>query len=572
MADYKQNFEKWKTALQGTEYEDEITRLEKDQDACSDSFYRDLEFGTAGMRGIIGLGTNRMNIFTVRRATQGLADFINEQNQAHRGVAIAYDTRNMSDVFAEETASVLLANGIHVFMYDKPHSVPQLSFAVLEQNCFAGVVITASHNPPEYNGYKVYGEDGGQMATADSAKVTEYIEKIDDPFSIKTQMLVTSDLFVHIGRAEDFIYYTKVESLVINKDVIQNQADSINIVYTPLHGTGLGPVRHVLRDLGIQNLHIVAEQEMPDGDFPTVSAPNPENREAYDLATLLANKTNADLILATDPDCDRLGVAVRDSSGDFTVLTGNQIGCLLLHYVLSQKQAQLSGDEFVVKSLVSTDMADVIASHYGVEIRNVYTGFKFIAEQIKLSEEEKKGTFLFGFEESYGYLLGTFVRDKDAVQAAMMVTEMACYYADHNKTLFDALNELYQTYGWFREVVVSKTLYGQAGISKILNAVNALRNDPPASIGGFEVTGIRDYEKQTFTDCKTGKTEPILMDSMDVLCFELDGGRFIVRPSGTEPKLKTYLSVSSSDKDTAEAQLKELTKGAAGMIDALLEA
>ncbi|HBU11584.1 MAG TPA: phosphoglucomutase [Clostridiales bacterium] len=568
---YKQNFEKWKTALLGTEYEAELLELEKDAEKCADSFYRDLEFGTAGMRGVLGLGTNRMNIFNVRRATQALADLINEQNQAHRGVAIAYDTRHMSDVFAEETAGVLLANGIHVYMYDKPRSVPQLSFAVLELNCFAGVVITASHNPSQYNGYKVYGEDGGQMATADSAKITQYIERIEDPFHIKTQMLVASDRFNHIGRSEDFVYYSKVENLIINKEAVQNQAGKINVVYTPLHGTGLGPVRHVLHDIGIKKLHIVAEQEMPDGDFPTVSAPNPENREAFDLAFLLANKVGADLVLATDPDCDRLGIAVRGTSGEFTVLTGNQIGCLLLDYVLSQKQPGFTGDEFVVKSLVSTDMADVIAKQYNVEMRNVYTGFKFIAEQIKLSEQQGAGKFLFGFEESYGYLFGTFVRDKDAVQASMMVAEMACFYAEKGKTLHDALLSLYEKYGWYSEVVISQTLEGQEGIRKIMNAVETLRADYPESIGGFEVLSIYDYKTQTFTDKKAGKTTPINMDSMNVLSFTLEGGRFIVRPSGTEPKLKTYLSVSAGDAATAEARLAKLKEGADGLIGALLE-
>ncbi len=571
MADYKEVSKKWQAALQGTEYESEINAICADDALCSDSFYQDMEFGTAGMRGILGLGTNRMNVFTVRRATQALADHINSTGGGSRGVAIAYDTRRNSELFARETASVLMANDVKVYLYKTPHSVPQLSFTILELGCIAGVVITASHNPPEYNGYKVYGEDGGQLPVPDSAEITRNIEKIENIFSIRGVPVAESRLLEYIGEELDEIYYTKVEALVLNHDVIREQADKFNVVYTPLFGTGLTPVSRILKDIGISKLHIVEQQKDPNPDFPGISAPNPENRECFDIAMKLANDVDANMILATDPDSDRLGLAVRDDAGEFIILTGNQIGCLLMDYHLSQMQPQFKGGEFVCKSLVSTDMSDVIAKFYGVESRSVYTGFKFIAEQIKLSEASGKGGFLFGYEESYGYLFGKFVRDKDAVQAAMKVTEAACYHAAQGKTLYQALIALYEKYGWFNELVVSKTLYGQEGIAKIMNAVEMLRADVPADIGGFAVRAVRDYKKQTRTLYPEKKSKPIPMDSMNVLYIELDGGRLIVRPSGTEPKLKTYLSVSAADKNTADALMEKLKNAAAELIDGLLE-
>jgi len=569
MATYKDNFKVWLDALKGTEYENELLELAKDEGQCSDSFYRDMEFGTAGMRGIIGIGTNRMNVFTVRRATQALANHINSLKQGHRGVAIAYDTRRNSDLFARETAGVLLKNGIKVYMYGTPHSVPQLSFTILELGCVAGVVITASHNPPAYNGYKVYGEDGGQMPVADSNQITANIEKIDDMFDISPAPLEGS-LFVPIGEDLDEIYYSKVEALSLNRDIINNQSDKLNIVYTPLNGTGLRPVKRVLTDLGIKKLHIVREQEQPDPDFSTVSAPNPENRECFDIAIKLANDTGANLIMATDPDSDRLGIAVRDDTGGFKILTGNQIGCLLMDYQLSQL-GSLSENDFVVKSIVTTDMTDVIAGHYGVELRSVYTGFKFIAEQIKISEQTGKGNFVFGYEESYGYLFGKFVRDKDAIQAAMKTVEAACYYAENGLTLYEALIKLYEKYGWYSEIVISNTLYGQEGIAKIMGAVEKLRGDIPVKIGDFTVRAVRDYKSQIKTVYPDNATVNIPMDSMNVLYFELDGGRFIVRPSGTEPKLKSYLSTWADDEKTSLEQLEKLKTAASALLDELLK-
>ena len=571
---YQQSYEQWKSALAGSEYEAELLAMAADGDTLQDSFYKEMEFGTAGMRGIIGLGRNRMNIFTVKRATQALANNILKNGDPRAGVAIAYDTRKNSDLFARETAGVLCQNGINVFMYDTPHSVPQLSFTILELKTTAGVVITASHNPPEYNGYKVYGEDGGQCPVADSDRITEYISRIDDMFHIDSMPLdeaERSGLLTYIGDELDEIYFKKVEGLCLIPDIVKQQADTLNIVYTPLHGTGNIPVRRVLKDLGYKNIHVVPQQEHPDPAFSTVKAPNPEERQCFDLAMALANQKNADLILATDPDSDRLGVAVRDDSNDFTILSGNEIGCLLMDYVLSQKQPSFTGDEFVVKSIVSTDLADVIAAHYGVKLRSVFTGFKFIAEQIKLSEQTGKGKFLFGYEESYGFLQGAFVRDKDAVQAAMMVAEAACWYASKGMTLYQAVIAMYEKYGWFEELVVSKTLYGKEGIEKIQNAVKTLRAGYPAKIGSFDVLAVRDYLKQERTDMRTGDKTPIPMEKSNVLYFELDGARFIIRPSGTEPKLKSYLFASSADKAEAKYLLGKLKEDAVALIEKLTD-
>lgn len=571
---YQETYRIWKDALTGTEYEEELELTASNAETLQDSFYKEMEFGTAGMRGIIGMGTNRMNIFTVKRATQALANNILAHGDPVSGVAIAYDTRKNSDLFARETASVLCTNGINVFMYDTPHSVPQLSFTILELKTTAGVVITASHNPPEYNGYKVYGDDGGQCPVADSDRITEYISQIDDMFHIQSMPLDEAErkgLLTYIGKELDEIYFKKVEALCIHPEIMKQQADKLNIVYTPLHGTGNVPVRRVLKDLGIDRLHVVPAQEHPDPAFSTVKAPNPEERQSFDLAMELANQKEANLILATDPDSDRLGVAIRNTEHEFVILTGNQIGCLLMDYVLSQKQKTFTGDEFVVKSIVTSDMVDVITKHYGVELRSVFTGFKFIAEQIKLSERTGKGEFIFGFEESYGYLQGAFVRDKDAVQAAMMIAEAACWYHSLGRTLYEVLIDIYEKYGWFEELVISKTLYGKEGIEKIQNAVRLLREKYPENIGDFRVLAVRDYLKQERLDMTTGKTEPIHMEQSNVLYFELDGGRFIIRPSGTEPKLKSYLSAFSMDKQQAEYQLNQLKVSAVSLIDKLTE-
>lgn len=569
---YKDTYAAWSAALKGTEYEGELAQIGADDALCEDSFYKPLEFGTAGMRGTIGLGTNRMNIFTVRQATKGLADYINEIGGADRGVAIAYDSRLYSDRFALETALVLCQNGVKVYLYECLHSVPQLSYAVLKLGCIAGVVITASHNPPQYNGYKVYGEDGGQLAVEDAATVTGYIEKSTDIFSVapmEQKAAEEAGLLHFIGKEIDEQYYQDVLSVCINRSAIDAQKDSLNIVYTPLHGTGNIPVRTVLGRLGFQHLYVVKEQELPDPKFPTVSAPNPEDPAAFVLATELANQVGADMLLATDPDCDRLGVAVRQKDGSFQVLTGNQIGVLLLDYILSQKTGDRKGDEFVVKSIVSTEMADVIAARYGVELRRVLTGFKFIAEQIKLSERTGKGTFLFGFEESFGYLSGTFVRDKDACIAATLTTEMACYYAEKGMNLYDALCALYEKYGYFDEKVLSKTLAGKEGIAKIQGAVKTVRANAPKEIAGYPITAYADYLLQKQVNCATGEESAITLPQSDVLSYQIDGGSFILRPSGTEPKLKAYLSASGKTQAEADEKFDKLVTAVSALMDEL---
>jgi len=562
--DYRENYLKWLKALKGTENEAELLAMLDNEKDMQDSFYKYLEFGTAGMRGVIGLGTNRMNLFTVKRSTQGLANYINEIGAADKGVAIAYDSRLHGDEFALASALVLANNGIKVYLYDCLHSVPQLSYAVLKLGCIAGIVITASHNPAIYNGYKVYGADGGQLAVEDAATVTNYINGIEDLFAVEEMdkdEAMAKGLLTYISHDLDEEYYNDVVSVCINREVIDAQKDSLNVVYTPLHGSGNIPVQNVLGKLGIKNLHIVKEQQMPDPTFHTVKAPNPEEPDAFVLATKLANEVGANMILGTDPDCDRLGVCVRKQDGSFMVLTGNQIGVLLLDYILSQKQASFTGDEFVVKSIVSTNMAEVIARYYGVELRNVLTGFKFIAEQIKLSEQTGKGKFLFGFEESFGFLSGTFVRDKDACIAATLVTEMTCYYASQGKTLFDALNDLYAKYGYFKEKVLSMTLAGMEGIAKIQNAVKTMRESKPESIGDYKISIIRDYLLQTSTDLQSYQVTPIDLPKSDVLYYELEGGAsFVIRPSGTEPKLKAYLTVSGTDNESAEKALAALVE------------
>lgn len=560
---YLDAFSEWKKALLNTEYEKEIAVLENDKDLLKDSFYKDLEFGTAGMRGIIGLGTNRMNIFTVRRSTKGLSDYINSINKADNGVVIAYDSRHKSYEFALETALVLASNGIKVYLFKTLTSVPILSFSVLKLNCAAGVVITASHNPRQYNGYKVYGADGGQLANEDADTVMRYINDIEDIFSIRPlskQDAYDTGLLTYVGEELYNQYFQNVVSLCMDLDIIKSRADSLKVVYTPLHGTGNVPVSTILSKIGIKNVYIVPEQQLPDADFPTVKTPNPEEKEAFSLAIKLANEKGANIILATDPDCDRLGVAVREGADNFKLLTGNQIGCLLLDYILMQNQKSKIKDGFVVKSIVSTNMANVIADHYNVQMREVLTGFKYIAEQINLSLETKTGTFLFGFEESYGFLSGTFVRDKDAAIASMLVVEAACYYASKNMTLNDAMNNLYEKYGYFKEEVISITLSGIEGQSKITAAVEYLRKKRPKNIGPFTVNIFKDYLTHECIDYRANKKTQIDLPESDVLGFYMDNLRFIIRPSGTEPKLKSYLNARGKTAKEANDRFDELKK------------
>lgn len=574
MIDYKEQYNTWKKALAGTEYEAELLSLEQDDKQMQESFYQEMEFGTAGMRGILGMGINRMNDFTVRRLTKGLADYLNEKGVAKEGVIIGYDSRRNSERFSRQVAGVLCANGIKVVLSPTILSVPQLSFSILELKVAAGVVITASHNPPAYNGYKVYGRDGGQVDPEDAAIITKYIGQVPDMFHIQAMDLNEAEakgLLTWYPADLLEVYYSKVKALLIHPDMVRREAENLNIVYTPLFGCGNIPVRRILKDIGIQRLHVVAEQENPNPDFPGVPAPNPEDPSAFNLAFELADKVNANLILATDPDSDRLGVAVRIQDGSFKLLTGNQIGCLLMDYTLTQ--TALKGNEYVTKSIVTGDMADAIAKKAGVPIKYVYTGFKFFAEQIKLTEQEGKEKFLFGYEESFGFLKGTFVRDKDAIIASMIVCEAACYHHSRGMTLWDAVGALYEKYGYYQELVISNTLKGLEGLGKIANAMVRLRANPITEISGQKVTALRDYSTLTRTDSAGNKTEIRMNGNVksNVLYFELEKGWFILRPSGTEPKIKSYITYKGETLEEAKEGIARLEKEVRELIARLTE-
>ena len=564
---YIQEFKKWQEKLENTPYASELASMtEAEKESC---FGASLQFGTAGLRAVIGMGTNRMNIFTVRRSTQGLADYLNSVG-AKKGVAIAYDSRRMSDVFAKETALVLAANGIKAYLYSTLHSVPQLSFTILHLGLDAGVVITASHNPKQYNGYKVYGPDAAQIGVAPAAAVTKAIENTADYFDIKTmdeQTALDAGLLEYIGESMDEVYFGKVLSL-LDLNLIKQNADKLSIVYTPLFGSGFVPVTNILKRMGV-TLYVVEEQSQPNSSFPGLSAPNPENAESFEKAIALAKEKDASLILATDPDCDRLGLAIREKNGGYQILSGNQIGCLLLDYVISKHSESLRGDEFTVKSIVSSPMADVIAEQNGVEMRSVLTGFRFIGEQIRLAQESGKGKFLFGFEESYGYLAGTFVRDKDASIACALCVEMACYYHAKGMTPGDALDAMYEKYGYFAEKVISLTLDTLDGIARIKNAVNTLRENSPSCIASRTVLSLGDYLNGTITK-SDGAVLNTGLPETNMLIFELDGGRLILRPSGTEPKLKAYCSARGDSRESAEQYLGELEKAAKELMNKYL--
>lgn len=575
--DYRENYKLWlEEKSLDPKLRAELEAIADDPREQEERFYTELEFGTAGLRGIIGAGTNRMNIYVVRRATQGLAEYLKTfPGGPERGVAIAYDSRHMSDVFAKETALVLAKNGIKAYLYSTLHSVPQLSFTVLHLNCMAGVVITASHNPPEYNGYKVYWQHGGQAGPEQASEILGYIRKADY-FKVKPMeegAALESGLLNMIGEEVDEAYYTDTMSLCLNPELTERNGADTRIVYTPLHGSGNVPVREILRRIGIKNISVVKEQEEPDGSFPTVKAPNPEDPNAFTLAFDLANKTGANLILATDPDSDRLGAAVRRRDGRFQVLTGNQIGSILIHYILSTRNEQgtLPGNGLVVRSIVSTRMADAICAYYGVELREVLTGFRFISEQIAESLETKEHTFLFGFEESYGFLSGCFSRDKDAICAAMLLAEAATVYEFQGRNLYDVLQEMYAKYGFYGEAVKSYTLKGKEGLEKIAGAMRALRADKIAQFGGVRVIKSEDIQSGTVT-YPDGREEKCPLPKSNVLRYFTEGdGWLCVRPSGTEPKLKLYIGAKGSSEAELKAELSRLMTAADGMISELLK-
>lgn len=541
-------------------------------------FYRDLEFGTGGLRGIIGAGTNRMNIYTVRKASQGLANYLNKnvKDAAKRGIAIAYDSRHMSPQFAAEAAGIFAANGIKAYLFDELRPTPELSFAVRHLKAAAGVVVTASHNPKQYNGYKVYGEDGGQLPLDGSEAVFREIEDIADITKVRPmphEEAVKKGFIQIIGREVDDAYINSLKTLAVDPSAITKAADTMKIVYTPLHGSGNKPVRRILRETGFKNVIVVPEQELPDPGFSTVKSPNPEEKDAFKLAIELAKKEDVDLIIGTDPDSDRIGVVVRSSAGEYMVLTGNQTGCLLLEYILSQKKAQgsLPSNGFVVKTIVTSELARRIAQNYDIELIEVLTGFKFIGEKIKELDETGRKKYLFGFEESYGYLAGTFVRDKDAVVAAMLIGEMAAWYRNRGMSLYEGLLELFGKYGYFIEGITSFTLEGKEGVEKINSAMESLRSRKSSAFSGCGVKAVRDYEQKEATELLTGKKRPLDLPVSNVLYYELaDGSWFCIRPSGTEPKLKIYYGVDEVTMDKSQTKLERIKEIVVGEIKELL--
>lgn len=578
MKDYMKIYQEWLS----NPYFDEATKeelraIEGNENEIKERFYMDLEFGTAGLRGIIGAGINRMNIYVVRRATQGLADYIIKQGAADKGVAIAYDSRHMSPEFAMEAAMTLAANGIKAYKFESLRPTPELSFAVRELGCVAGINITASHNPPEYNGYKVYWEDGAQFTPPHDKGVTEEVLAIEDLSTVKTTdeaSATAAGLYQVIGQEIDDKYIAQVKAQVVNQKAIDEMQDQITIVYTPLHGTGNIPARRVMKEIGFTHVYVVPEQELPDGDFPTVSYPNPEAKEAFDLGLELAKEKNADLVLATDPDADRLGVYVKDTkSGEYIPLTGNMSGSLLCEYVLSQKQAagKIPADGQVVKSIVSTNLIDAVAKAYGAELIEVLTGFKWIGKQILKNETTGHGTYLFGMEESYGCLIGTYARDKDAISATAALCEAAAYYKQKGMTLWDAMIAMYEKYGYYKDAVKAIGLSGIEGLAKIQSIMETLRNNTPTEVGGYKVTSARDYKLDTIKDMATGEVKPTGLPSSNVLYYDLEDGAWIcVRPSGTEPKIKFYFGVKGTSLEDAEEKENALGAAVMAMVDKMM--
>ena len=578
MKDYMKIYQEWLS----NPYFDEDTKaelraIEGDENEIKERFYMDLEFGTAGLRGVIGAGINRMNIYVVRRATQGLANYIIKQGGADKGVAIAYDSRHMSPEFAMEAAMTLAANGIKAYKFESLRPTPELSFAVRELGCIAGINITASHNPPEYNGYKVYWEDGAQFTPPHDKGVTEEVLAIEDLSTVKTTdeaSATAAGKYEVIGRDIDDKYIAQVKAQVVNQKAIDEMQDQISIVYTPLHGTGNIPARRVMKELGFTHVYVVPEQELPDGGFPTVSYPNPEAAEAFSLGLKLAGEKNADLVLATDPDADRLGVYVKDAgSGEYIPLTGNMSGSLLCEYVLSQKKAagKIPEDGQVIKSIVSTNLIDAVAKEYGCELIEVLTGFKWIGQQVLKNEKTGRGTYLFGMEESYGCLIGTYARDKDAISATAALCEAAAYYKQKGMTLWDAMVAMYEKYGYYKDVVKSIGLSGIEGLAKIQSIMETLRNNTPKEVGGYKVVSARDYKLDTIKDMASGEVKPTGLPSSNVLYYDLNDGAWIcVRPSGTEPKIKFYYGIKGSSMEDADAKSEALGAAVMAMVDKMM--
>ncbi|MGJ9457970.1 phospho-sugar mutase [Oceanobacillus sp. CF4.6] len=563
--EWQTNFSKWNRFEKlEEELKGKLAELEKDPTQLEDSFYKTLEFGTGGIRGELGPGTNRMNIYTIRKASEGLARYIEENGEdaKMRGVAIAYDSRFKSPEFAMEAARTLSSHGIQTYVFESLRSTPKLSFAVRYLHAYSGIVITASHNPPEYNGFKVYGDDGAQLPPLVADEVIAKVNEVDDELTVAVgdeEKLKAAGLINIIGDTVDQAYMKQIQTINVNPDVIKHVADDFKIVFTPLHGTGNIPVRKGLEAIGFKHVHVVKEQELPDSNFPTVTSPNPEEHAAFALAIQYGEKYDADMLIGTDPDADRVGVAVRNSQGNYEVLTGNQVGALLLHYLITekQKQGELASNATVLKTIVTSEIGRDIAAAHGLDTIDTLTGFKFIGEKIKEYEQTGERSFLFGYEESYGYLIGDFVRDKDAVQACVLIAEVGAYYKSKNMTVYEGLLDIFKQYGYYKEGLESLTLKGKDGVEQINAILTAFRNNPPVKMAENAVVAVEDY--QTSKRVAGDLEEDILLPKSNVLKYRLEGGSwFCLRPSGTEPKIKFYFGVKEDTLDASEKALEKL--------------
>ena len=557
------------------ETKNELLAIRDDEKEIEDRFYRELEFGTGGLRGVIGAGTNRMNVYTVRKASQGLANYIIKQGGADKGVAIAYDSRNMSPEFADEAALCMAANGIKAYVFDSLRPTPELSFALRTLGCIAGIVVTASHNPPEYNGYKVYWEDGAQITAPKDKEIITEVKNVTDYHTVKSMdkaAAVEAGLYNVIGKEIDDAYMEELKKQIIHPEIITEVANDIKIVYTPLHGTGNLPVRRILSELGFKNVYVVPEQELPDPKFTTLEYPNPEDPKAFTLALKLAKEKDADIVLATDPDADRLGVYAKDTkTGEYVSFTGNMSGMLIAEYILRERKATgtLPDNAALVKTIVTTNMADVLCRAYDIKLIEVLTGFKFIGEQIRLFEENNSYSYVFGLEESYGCLAGTYARDKDACVAVMMLCEVAAAYKAEGKTLWDGMLEIYEKYGYFREGLETITLKGISGAEQIKEIMEGLRKNPPTEIGGVKVKEVRDYQTSVAKTLADGKESAITLPKSNVLYFDMEDDCWCcARPSGTEPKIKFYIGVKGSSLSDSDEMLKKVVADLMSRIDA----
>ena len=572
---YRENYNDWlESNIVDEKMKDELRAI-KDEKEIEDRFYKDLEFGTGGLRGVIGAGSNRMNIYTVSKATQGFANYLNTRFE-NPSVAIAYDSRNMSKEFSKAAALTLCANNINVYLYEGLRPTPMLSFAVRHLNCTGGIVVTASHNPKEYNGYKVYDEFGGQVTDGKANIIISEVNKIDSFDKINTmdeEEALAKGLLKYIGEEVDKAYIDSVKGLTIRKELVKENASDLKVIYTPIHGSGNMPVRRILNELGYTGVSVVKEQEMPDGNFPTASYPNPEEPAEFKLALEKAKTENPDVIFATDPDADRIGVVVKDSEGEYRVLTGNQTGLLLTQYILDalKEEGRLPEDGVIIKTIVTTDGAKKIAEAYNIELMEVLTGFKYIGEKIQGFEVNKDKTYIFGFEESYGYLAGDFVRDKDAVIAAMLIAEMTLFYKEKGKSLYDGLVELYEKYGYFKETLVSFELKGKEGSEKISKCIDSLRNENLVEVNGVKIVTKYDYKLGTEENISSGDKKEIDLPKSNVLKFVLENGAwFVVRPSGTEPKMKAYVAVKGNSLKDSKEKLESFKNEVVSLINSKL--